>query len=215
MAPFPGTSPTFTSGSWIRVVASVIRKSAAAAMPYGRARAQTAGHADRRDPKTADPVAQYLLVGEKPVHPPAVAGIETLTHPLDEIDARREVLPPARNRARTAPFPATRSTSSMKRAMSACRREFSPSGLSRRRTATPSAPTSSSTRFIPSDPSIQSPAPRCVPEYPMLISCLLWRRFADARFHSAPICTILRIRGNSPLAPAHFSLNVRGRVADT
>ena len=61
---------------------------------HGRARAQTAGHADRRDPKTADPVAQYLLVGEKPVRPPAVAGIETLTHPLDEIDARREVLPP-------------------------------------------------------------------------------------------------------------------------
>ena len=61
--------------------------------PHGRAGAQTASHADRRDPKTADPVAQCLLVREKPVRLPAVAGIETKTHPLDEIHARREIFP--------------------------------------------------------------------------------------------------------------------------
>jgi hypothetical protein len=61
---------------------------------HGGTRAQTAGHADRRDPKTADPVAQHLLVRGKTVRAPTVAGIETPTHPLDEIDARREVLPP-------------------------------------------------------------------------------------------------------------------------
>ena len=33
VAPFPGIRPTFTSGSRIRVVVSVIRKSAAAASP--------------------------------------------------------------------------------------------------------------------------------------------------------------------------------------